>query len=537
MTTLLGLARQGSTTLGGLARSVETDPVVPERATSPHVPPARAISRVVRRASVYQGAAANRLLGDWIATLQPPDEEMRWSLERLRARCRELSRNNSYCVQYLGLLADNVVGPHGIKIQAQTRNADGELSDLINDKIEDAWDRWSESVTIDGRFSRLELEHQLIESVARDGEIFVREHVGFPNEFGYALEPIDADLLDVDYNIAAGTNRNEIRMGVEVDTNGRPLAYWFWDGPITGLGLETLRRRRRIPATEVIHLFHPKRVHQTRGLPWLTPAMLPLREVDSYQENAVIAARVGAAQMAFLTKRPEAEGEGVVADEDNLVEMNVEPGQIPVAPDGYDIASWNPNHPNTNHADFVKTELRRVATALGVSYNVLCNDLESVNFASYRAGLLPERDRWRKLQTWFISRWSKRIFRGFLSSALLTGALILDTRDFRRFLEVRYSPRGWPAVDPKDETEAAIAAIGAGLASRRGFLAEQGKDVEEIFEDIRDENELAADLGVTIEQKTPAPTTSKPKPPGDDEEAKAAKVTNRIRNHVRNGKG
>ncbi|MFK5284093.1 phage portal protein, partial [Lacticaseibacillus paracasei] len=69
---------------------------------------------------------------------------------------------------------------------------------------------------------------------------------------GFALQHIDAALVDEDFNQAAGVGINAVRLGVEVDKWNRPVAYHVFtahqsDG-IAGAGR---RERQRIPADEM----------------------------------------------------------------------------------------------------------------------------------------------------------------------------------------------------------------------------------------------------------------------------------------------
>src|SRR5512147_483058 len=100
---------------------------------------------------VFDGAGVHRLLLDWIAQTRSADEEIRGDIRLLRARARELGRNNSYVKRYLRLLQNNVVGPMGIKLQAQVKTAGGTDAET-NRAIEVAWNDWASSpVTVDGK--------------------------------------------------------------------------------------------------------------------------------------------------------------------------------------------------------------------------------------------------------------------------------------------------------------------------------------------------------------------------------------------------
>jgi len=458
--------------------------------------------RPIRGRSMFKGSEFDRLSLDWVATLQPADDEIRWEMLRLRARARDLARNSPYVRQYLNLMAVNVIGPHGPRMQSQVRNNDRTLSDLLNGKIEEAWKAWAAAPTIDGKGSLVDFQHQCIKAVAREGEAFVRLHRGYPNEWGLALEAIDADLVDEAMNRPAGFNGPEIRLGVEVDRDGRPLAYHAWSAPASVLNARADRDRIRLPASDVLHLYDPDRIGQTRGVTWLAPVMFALKQLDGYDEAELVASRIHASAMGVLTRK---EGAGeFTTDENDKIEIEANPGSFVFAPEGYGLETWAPQHPGENYADFVKGALRRIASGLGLSYNVLANDLEGVNYSSMRSGMLIERDTWRRLQEWWSRSFLNPIYAAWLGQALLAGGLVLDSRDMRRFLAVRWTPRGWPWVDPLKDIEAGIQGIQAGLTSRSDLLAEEGRDVEETLERLADEERMAREKGVDISGPKPA---------------------------------
>lgn len=447
----------------------------------------------------------------------PADDEVRWDAVRLRARARQVARNNAYIRQYLNLVAANVVGPTGIGFEADVRNNDGKIARGINNKIEEAREEWSEGgVTRDGTLRWPRFSQLTVRTVARDGELFIRKWRGFSkNRFGFALEPIDADQVDPEYNIPRSRGQNEIRMGIEIDEDGRRVAYHAWDSPASPLGLVPDRKRERIPADQIIHLYDPDRVNQTRGVTWIAGVLAAAHMLDKYEETALVGARVGAAQsIVFSRKDGEVQGEGVAADEENKVAMDVEPGQGFFAPEGYEVSDFKPNYPTTEYGQFVKQELRRIATGLGVSYNALCNDLENVNFSSIRAGLLIERDLWRLQQHWVIGDYCQPIHNEWVAMARLTGALTLDARDYRQFRRAIWTPRGWAWVDPQKETRGSVEAIEHGLDSHIDVLGERGKNIERVFENLKRAKELAAEYGIDIA----GPKTAAPNPTGTDDD-------------------
>jgi lambda family phage portal protein len=159
--------------------------------------------------------------------------------------------------------------------------------------------------------------------------------------------------------------------------------------------------------------------------------------------------------------------------------------------------------------------LKAVATGLGVTHASLSSDLAEANYSSLRAGLLPERDEWRMGQDYLVEHCHRRVYEAWLDMALLTGRLKAGMRDPEGLKEVRWEPRGWAWVDPKNEMDAHIVAIANGLTSRQNVMAESGLDLEETFVQLELENKLAAEHGIDV---TPTARTSKPAEEKDDED-------------------
>jgi lambda family phage portal protein len=451
----------------------------------------------------FGAADQGRLFADWMVSRIARDEETRWTLGQIRARARALENDDPTSRQYLRLLGTNVIGADGMRLQAQVRNNDGKLNKQFNDRIEEAWCEWMWQPTRDGKQDGVTFQRLLLKTVARDGEAFVRIHRAFErNPFGIALEAIDPDLIDETYNVPLAPGENEVRLGIEVDNDGRCVAYHMFERSPYAPAAGVPRKRVRVPASDIIHLYDPERVGQTRGVSWMVPVMVSLKMLSGYVEAELVAARIGASAMGFFQKKADAGSAGALPTNEGSFTMEANPGTFGILPDGYEVSEWNPDHPATAFGEFVKSGLRQVSTGLGVSYNALANDLEGVNYSSIRAGLLVERDMWRCVQRWWIAAFLRPVFKEFLNMALLHGALTLDSRDFRKFTKMKFVPRGWAWVDPLKDTQAGIAGIGAGLASRTALLAEQGLDIESVFEELAAEEELAEEYDVDVSTPT-----------------------------------
>lgn len=448
----------------------------------------------------YAAAATNRITASWTVSSLTSDAELRTGLRPLRARSRDLAINNDYARKFIWMVIANVVGPNGVGLQLKIKDANGSYDRAAIDLIEEAWAAWSRRGNCDvtGRHSFRGLQRIIVESVARDGEILIRKIWGFDNSSGYALQILEPDHLDENLNQSL-PNGNAIRLGVETDRWGRPVAYhMLTDHPGDYQYSLNGQRYMRLPASEVIHLFVQDRPTQSRGVPWMHSAMTRLNNLGGYEEAEIVAARSAANHLGIITTPSGNEFLGEGTDASGNMIMDTEVGMMVQLPRGADWKEFDPTHPAGNFAPFMKATLRGIASGLLVSYNSLSSDLEGVSYSSIRAGVLEERDMWRLLQNWFIDECLSRIFESWLSWMLTTQTIPLPVSRFQKYNQPAWQPRGWEWVDPLKDIQASIAAVEAGFDSRSRIVAAAGKDFEEIIEELAAEKAAADRAGLVL---------------------------------------
>ena len=464
--------------------------------------------------STWKGAEISRLRPGWGGGSRAPDQEIQFDLMLLRSRARALRRNSPYIEHYVNLLLTNVLGATGPEHQAQVLNAAGELDEPINDRIEAAWREWAEGpVTADGTMNLTAFRDLQLETMAIDGESFTNPLMGAEFRHGLALQPIDPDLVDEKMSHAGGRDTPEVRMGVEVDRLGRRLGYHIWDRPEYGPGSAN-RGRVRYEASEILHHFRPRRAHQTRGVTWLAAAMTDLMDLDGYDEAVIVGARAAANQMGFIEWTDPAAGGP--SEDRTPVERELNPGTTTELDPGQKFTGFTPEQPTAVYSPFVKTRLRRISGALGVAYEALANDRESVNYGSMRGGSLIERDLWKKRHEMWRMTFELPVRMRWLQTALLSGALQLPGADWHAYAASKVVFRGWPWVDPKKDAETSEIELALGLTSRQRIHAQRGSVFSEVLAEQAQERDLAAKLDLDIEPRRAAATPATP--PDDGEE-------------------
>jgi len=449
-----------------------------------------------RKIRTYQAASIGRLTADWNVQPTSADADIIPSLKLLRARSRDLCQNNDYAKRFMSMLKVNVVGPKGILLQNKARDKNGKYDVAANEKIETAWKKWGKkgTCTMCGGYSWTGLQQAIIEAVARDGEVLIQKVLTGP--YGFALHLIEIDHLDEDYNIP----RERIKGGVKRDKWGRPMSYFLLsDHPGDNAGVVTRRNHVEISAEQIIHLFIKERPGQTRGVPWMVTPAYRLKQLGGMEEAELVASRIAASKMGFFTSP---DGAGFEEDDEEsdtgALISEAEPGTFEQLPEGMDFTPWDPNHPNTAFESFSKSMLRGIASGLNVSYVGLANDLEGVSYSSIRTGELSDRDAWRLLQGWFIENLIDLVHGPWLPMALMSNMVDLPYRKKEKFNQPFWRPRGWHWVDPQKEITANVEAVKNGFKSLGDVVGEQGHDIDEVFDRLAREKELAKQYGLHL---------------------------------------
>lgn len=448
----------------------------------------------------YAGASVNRLFADFNASDGSADAELKNALPHLRNRSRDLARNNEYAKRYFELLRTNVVGDMGFQLQVKAMDSINQLDTTGNDAVEKAFKTWGKrgNCTVDGKMSWIEAQKLAIESIARDGEVFIVKHRSAKFKDSFAIEFIESDQIDNTLNHKL-ENGNEIRMGVEVDQFRRPVAYYVMTNHPgdSGYAISIAEKYKRIPADRVIHAYVHKRAGQTRGEPWLAPAIGGLKQLGALREAAIINARIGASKMGFFTSPA---GDGFVADEmDGAVPiMSAEPGTFHQLPNGVDFKSWSPDYPSSEFEDFHKAILKGIASGMGISYTALSNDLEATSYSSIRQGALEERDNYKNMQRLMVDQVLMPVYEAWLGAAMEMNSFGIPLRQFDRFLDAsNFRGRTWSWIDPLKDVNASVIALQNGLLSVQDVATQYGKDAEDLMSQIARDKQLADQFGVS----------------------------------------
>jgi lambda family phage portal protein len=459
------------------------------------------IAPAVKARSNFAAARMTRTTEDWGVSNSSADLDLWANLYALRGRARRLSTNNALVRKYLRMCQKNIVGDKGIKLQMKVPMKKGKkLNKKLNLEIEAAFTRWcrKEFCTVTGKLSWAMAQRFAVEQWKRDGECLIRM-VTYDrgNPFNFSLQFFDPDQLDLNYFNYLMPNGNQIRMGVETDPYGKPVAYHLWKRHPAEYSTAP-QFRIRVPAEELVMLYSEQRVGQTRGYPEFAPSMISVHMIGKYAESEVIAARIATEKMGFFESTAGEEGYTGPRDEEKNLVMESSPGKFEQLPQGLSFKPWDPQHPTQAFPFFMKSLIRMAGAGMDVSYEALANDREGVNYSSIRAGLLDERDTWRLEQDVVKTVFCRAIFERWLEHAWLAGEIKLDglPSDYSEY--AFFHARGWPWIDPLKDAQAAVLNVENGYESQSEQMAESGNDFEETIDMIKYEQDYVAASGVKL---------------------------------------
>lgn len=465
-----------------------------------------AITRLAGQANVrrYAAAALNRLTDGWQTTREQIANELRRDLDALRHRARDLENNNDFAARYLRMCEINIIGDTLPRLVSAAALPDGKPDTIARAALESAWLDWArpENCTIAGHQSLRELCCSIIRGTARDGEYLLAERIGAgAGPYGYQLQVIDVDRIDTRLIRDAAPGLNAIINGVEIDADGRPIAYWL--RPVTAT--TTAHNSERFAADTLVHRFRYRRAGQTRGVTWMHAAMLSMHHAGEFALSALMAARHGADRIGFfVTKDGAAPAIGQTDDTGATINTS-QPLGWDTLPQGVEAQVINDKYPNEVFDPFIRSAIRRMASGLNVSYPALSNDHADLNYNSIRATQADDRDSWRTLQSWFAETWLDYLYGRWLRFALLAGAITgpdgkpLKVSSIAQYRRATWQFRGWTSNDPLKDANADLTNIRAGLDSATAVVARRGRDIEDVLQERAYERELADRLGVPLD--------------------------------------
>ena len=436
----------------------------------------------LEQARKYDGAAGGRRNQNWHAPSTSADAALGPSLERLRNRSRDLSRNNPFAARAVQVLVNNTVGGGVLGQtfpQPNPRNA-----------MESSLGRLGQNPQLcdhDGRADFWGLQALVFRTVVESGECLIRKRIDPRAESPQAAD-LEPDFIDDSTKDGLTDDGGYIRQGVEYGPNDERIAYHLHrqhpgDRVLALHKYETVR----VPADEIIHVFRRDRPGQGRGVPWGAAVISRLRDFDDFSDAQLLKQKISACFTGFVIDSESQDTGGAPPLAESL-----EPGSIEILPAGKDVRFASP--PSVGEFDqFSRSMLLQIAAGYGITYEALTSDLSQANYSSARMGHLEfsrNIDCWQKQI--LIAQLLGPVWGWFKQAAEIVGD---DPADVR----MHWTPARRDLIDPQKEVGAIIEAVRGGLMSLSEAIRRSGYEPGEVMAEIARDAAMLDELGLILD--------------------------------------
>lgn len=376
-----------------------------------------------------------------------------------------------------------------------------------------------------------EIQQIALKSWLTSGDVFAlfkRYDVSRTIPYSLRLHLIEADRISTPLDklnvlLTEGLNRengNKIHDGVEVDSNGRVVAYHICN-VYPGEFLLTTAKWTRVEAIgektglpNIIQVMETERPDQYRGVSYLAPVIETLLQQRRYTESELTSALVQSFLTAWITTQaPDADefslnetGGGPpdsVSDDDNDYEMG--PGQINVLRPGESVVFGEPNIPTAGFETFMKTICRLIGSALELPYDVLLKEFNS-SYSASRGALQQAWEMFKMRRSWFVNDFCKPVYETWLAEAVARGRIQAPGFFGDPLIRAAWSGARWdgPAqaqLDPVKEASANEVLVAHGWKTNEQVTREYyGGNWTENVEQLSREVEMFSDAVATFQQ-------------------------------------
>lgn len=339
------------------------------------------------------------------------------------------------------------------------------------------------------------------------------------NPYGLRFHMIEADRVSTPTAMTAGSSffanmtqgetkeGNRIYDGIEVDKNGRIVAYWIRNTyPFQQTADKTEWKRVLAYGEEtglpnVLQVMETERPEQYRGVSYLAQVIEPLLQLRRYTDSELTAAVVESFFTAFIkteadpNENPynEVGGDDIepVSDDPNEYEMG--PGQINIMKPGEDVVFGDPKRPAGGFDGFVVAISKQIGAALEIPADLLLKSFNA-SYSASRAALLEAWKAFKMRREWFADDFCRPLYEVWLAEAVARGRIIAPGFFSDPAVRAAWLGSEWIGptqgqLDPVKEITAEKMACEEGFSTReQSTIRLNGGTYEANVEQLADEN-------------------------------------------------
>lgn len=427
-------------------------------------------------------------------------------LKTLVSRSRSLYMTAPIATSAIKTTKTNVIGS-GLKLKAridyEVLGISEEQAQVLEDKIEREFALWAGTKMCDalGVNNFYEMQGLFLLGQLLNGDAFCLRKYERPTPnmpYGLRLQLIESDrVCTPNIGVTVGNspyisygkndaNGNEIYSGVELNKDGKVIAYWICNqypnaqsvGEYKSLEwhrIETYGKNTGLP--NILHMFDAERAEQRRGVPVLAPVIETLKQLSRYTDAELMAAVISGMYTVFIktdtpTDMPFGEAMPDMYDkvEHNENEYELGNGAINVLGTNESIQIADPKRPSGTFNSFVNAMSKQIGSALEIPQELLLKEFNS-SYSASRAALLEAWKMFRMRRENVANDFCQPVYEMFLTEAVASGRI--QAKGFFQDPIIRKAWCGadWngPApgmIDPVKEVNAAKMRVESGFATR-----------------------------------------------------------------------
>lgn len=514
-----------------------------------------------RNAGGYEAGKRNRVRGRTIGSPHENDQP-RDQINLLRYRAWNLYRNNPQARKTCRTLGAKVIG-RGLSPQPQSTRVDGTPFVEFRRRARQVWARWVKEADFRGKpgnggqhFTSL-AKTALRQTILSGGVLYRFQQIDRKQQaMRDLLLPFQVQLVHID-RLDEAVHGNNKFYGVELDTDGRVLAYHILKGGIAddikGMRPDTIR----VTTSEMRHLFAEEDIDQILGSSWFGAMLLTADDRRGYEYSELTAAEMASCIVLGYRRSSGQVGNFGVAgpnsdrsltDADGNPVTRMQAGMFVDLGANGALDLVNPSRPNANAEGFLSHLVRSEAVSMpGIKSSTLTGDYRASSFSSERSA---DNDTWpeiEEIQDWFSAGFCQPIYDQCITTAVLNGAFadvpdfsVADFLDRRRdYLETNWQGPVPRSINPKDDADAATRRVKNGQSAPQLEAAKEGRDWRENVDAIHEYIEYCEERGVPefvwqqalgYDAKGAAPPAQQGEQPPATEQQEDEAVAARLRN-------
>jgi lambda family phage portal protein len=447
------------------------------------------LARIVAR---YEGARWD-YQRSWIpATVQSARfDATSATRNELVRKSRYFEKNNAVYNRIVDLFETYTVGA-GLQMNPASND------EVWNARAKVAWDGWIPLCDLTSRQSFGTLMGLAVRTWFVDGECFIlltKGQSGRPR-----IQLIEGHLVGTPPELASLEGETIID-GVQIDPNGRPVAYWIATEDARGKRVFTPVR-----AESVVHLFEPSRPGQYRGIPFCYPVINAIHDLDDLRLLEMKAARDGAEvtnvlknatgefdeetliRSAHVLANPTVEGQSVEEGRAQYLRDTVGGRSIALRT-GEDFAQFEMKRPAESTFKLWRNLIEEICAGVGISYVLVFP--ESMQGTVYR-GALDMANSFFRSRFLVPSAAAARVYEHVMNFERYANPALVDAPGTWRNVTI-HPPRA-VNVDVGRNSTAAINEVRAGLKTAAAWYGELGLDWSQEIEQRAVEARLIREL-------------------------------------------